>query len=91
MTIELKKFGEMLTSRPAGREAWLAAQAYLLDKEDKNGQVTVDFAGVAVLGPSWAAEFLLPLVTAQGQVAFINTDNPSVQATLELLDLVSAA
>ena len=30
MRIELKKFGEILISRPAGREAYLAMQAYIL-------------------------------------------------------------
>jgi hypothetical protein len=29
MRIELKKFGEILVSRPAGREAYLAMSAYL--------------------------------------------------------------
>lgn len=30
MRIELKKFGDVLTSRPAGREAYLAMQAYTI-------------------------------------------------------------
>ena len=33
--IELKKFGEMLISRPAGREAYLAMLAYILKDVDK--------------------------------------------------------
>ena len=36
MKIELKKFGNILISRPAGREAYLAASAYLLKDIDKN-------------------------------------------------------
>ena len=88
MTIYLKKFGEMLISRPAGREAWLAAQAYVLP-QSTNEQIIIDFEGVAVLSPSWADEFLTKLIQRQGRanVIFKNTDNPSVQATLKVLEL----
>lgn len=88
MTINLQKFGTMLISRPAGREAWLAAQAYVLPR-DKNEEIMVDFSGVDVLAPSWADEFLTKLVErfGQDQVRFLNTNNPSVQATLESLHL----
>ena len=57
MKIELKKFGNILTSRPAGKEAYLGARAYLLPK-DKNETVEIDFSGVDVLSPSWADEFI---------------------------------
>ncbi len=89
MTIYLKKFGEMLISRPAGREAWLAALAYVLPKSTDE-KVIVDFEGVAVLSPSWADEFLTKLLARQGKrnVVFQNTDNPSVGATLQTLGLV---
>ena len=78
----------MLISRPAGREAWLAAQAYILPKSTKE-QIIADFEGVAVLSPSWADEFLTKLVERQGKenIVFKNTENPSVQATLKVLGL----
>lgn len=78
----------MLISRPAGREAWLAAQAYILPKST-NEQIVVDFEGVAVLSPSWADEFLTKLVIRQGKenAIFKNTENLSVQATLKILGL----
>jgi len=57
--IKLKKFGEMLISRPAGREAWLVAKAYSLPP--KKDEILVDFEGVLVLTPSWADEFLTKL------------------------------
>lgn len=86
-TIYLKKFGAMLISRPAGREAWLAAQAYSLPTDTDS--VVVDFEGVAVLSPSWADEFLTPLRERYGEqkVMFENTENPSVQATLQALQI----
>lgn len=85
--IYLKKFGTMLISRPAGREAWLAAQAYSLPPGTNS--VVVDFAEVAVLSPSWADEFLTPLRERFGNenVKYQNTENPSVQATLATLKI----
>lgn len=38
-----QKFGEMLISRPAGQEAYLAAQAYTLPKQDE--PIIIDFGG----------------------------------------------
>ena len=81
--IKLKQFGEMLLSRPAGREAWLAAQAYTLPKKDEG--IVVDFDGVLVLSPSWADEFLTKLKEKYSEVEYINTSNASVKATLEII------
>lgn len=84
MNIEIKKFGITLVSRPAGKEAWLAFQPVL--NEVKLGEkIIVDFAGVIVLTPSWADEFLTPLKQKFKQVDLINTNNPSVKATLAIL------
>lgn len=85
MKIELKKFGVMLISRPAGREAWLAAQAYTLPK-DTTEKIEVDFSGVAVLSPSWADEFITKLEEQYpGRVTLLPSDNLSVKATLETI------
>ena len=73
----------MLISRPAGREAYLAAQAYLLPK--KNEKILVDFEDVKVLSPSWADEFLTPLKQKYSQVKYLHTQNASVKATLEII------
>jgi len=81
--IKLKQFGEMLLSRPAGREAWLAAQAYSLPKDDE--KIIVDFDGVLVLSPSWADEFITKLKEKYSQVELINTSNASVKASLEII------
>lgn len=86
MRIELKKFGTVLTSRPAGKEAYLAAKAYVLPK-DKLEKIEIDFAGVQVLAPSWADEFLTPLMAEYPElVSLLPTDNASVKATLEIIE-----
>ena len=86
MKIELKKFGDILSSRPAGRDAWLAAQAYLLPEIKSDEKIEVDFSGVAVLSPSWADEFFTPLKkTYPGRVVFLPSANSSVNASLEIL------
>jgi len=85
MIIEVKKFGETLVSRPAGKEAWLAFQP-ILKQLSPNEVVIVDFDGVIVLTPSWADEFLTPLKKEfGGKVELRNISNPSVQATLAIL------
>lgn len=85
MKIEIKKFGAVLTSRPAGKEAYLAAKAYSLPK-DSEEKIEVDFSGVQVLAPSWADEFITPmLLEYPGRVTLLPTDNASVIAALEII------
>ena len=87
MRIELRKFGQILTSRPAGREAWLAAQAYLLP-ESAEEKIEVDFSGVEVLTPSWADEFITPLQKLYAKrVKLLPSDNPTVKATLKTIGI----
>jgi len=87
MIINLKKFGTTLVSRPSGKEAYLAFMPTL--RECKQGEIIeVDFEGVEVLTPSWADEFLTPLVNLYGRnVSLENTDNPSVLESLKILNL----
>lgn len=82
MLIELKKFGDILTSREAGREA-LSAFLPTLNSLDKNAEIIIDFQGVSVLTPSWADEFIRPILEKYiKKVSFVNDMNPSVQAAL---------
>lgn len=82
MLIELKKFGDILTSREAGREA-LSAFLPTLNSLGENEEITIDFQGVSVLTPSWADEFMRPILEKYpGKVLLINDSNPSVQAAL---------
>ncbi|HLC70299.1 MAG TPA: DUF4325 domain-containing protein [Patescibacteria group bacterium] len=87
MRIELKKFGNILTSRPAGKDAWSSAQAYILSDLNSVENIEVDFSGLAVLSPSWADEFLTPLKSKYtDRVKFLPSDNPTVKATLEIIE-----
>jgi predicted ATP-binding protein involved in virulence len=85
MKIELKKFGDMLISRPAGREAYLAMSAYLTKGIDKNELIEIDFSEVKVLTPSWADEVITKVAKDFKNIKLINTENPTVQATLKTL------
>ena len=86
MLIALKKFGTTLLSRQAGKEAFLAFQPYLKTMIE-NEAIEIDFEGVAVLSPSWADEFITPLFGQYHErVTLLNTQNPSVLATLQTLE-----
>ncbi len=86
MIIKINKFGTTLVSRPSGKEAWLAFQP-LLNEVPQNEEIIVDFGGVIVLTPSWADEFLSPLKSRfKDKVKLQNTDNPSVTASLAILE-----
>jgi len=83
MLIELKKFGDILTSRESGGEAF-AAFLPTLKLLTPNEEIKIDFQGVSVLTPSWADEFMRPLLQKYGKrILFINDDNPSVQAAMQ--------
>ena len=86
MKIELKKFGDILTSRQDGQEA-LAALEPQLQNISENEPITLDFEGVTTFTPSWADEFVTKLVSRYGsRISLTNTGNPSVEATLSLLE-----
>ncbi len=89
MKVELKKFGTTLISRQNGREAFAAFQTQIVAL-DENENLELDFEGVITFSPSWGDEFLSPLVKKYAsRLALINTDNPSVKATLELLEKIN--
>lgn len=85
MRIELKKFGEILISRPAGREAYLAMSAYITKNLNEDEIIEVDFSGIKVLTPSWADEVITPLAQRFKNTKILNTENATVQATLKTL------
>lgn len=85
MKIKLAKFGDVLISRPAGREAFLAMSAYLTGGIQKDEEIIIDFAGIKVLTPSWADEVITKLAENFNNIKLINTDNPTVKATLKTL------
>ncbi len=86
MFIQLKKFGTTLISRQSGKEAFLAFSPELRQSAE-NEIIEVDFEGVNTFTPSWGDEFLSPLQERFGdRLKLRNVSNPSVQATLELLE-----
>lgn len=86
MNIQLKKFGNILTSRQDGREA-LAAIRPQLQNLLENEKIEIDFEGVTTFTPSWADEFITNINKQFGKrVSLVNTTNPSVKATLAILN-----
>ena len=85
MQIQIVKFGDLLVSRPSGREAFLVMSAYLTKDLKKDEEIVVDFKGVKVITPSWADEVITKLAEKFINVKLINTDNSTVQATLKTL------
>lgn len=85
MKLQLEKFGRTLISRELGSEAFKAFQPTL--REFSEGEsLEIDFSGVLTLSPSWADEFLSPLLDQLGnRLILLPSDNLSVHATLRIL------
>lgn len=66
MRVEVSRFGKVLLSRPAGREAFLAARAYVVPAGGSE-DIELDFQRVEVLTPSWLDEFLTGLEDTFGR------------------------
>ncbi|MFH1789521.1 MAG: hypothetical protein ABH832_00405 [bacterium] len=80
--IQLKKFGTVLISRPAGLEAFNAIRPQL----NPDTPVQIDFDQVLTVTPSWLDEFLTQLTDYNGgKVELMSTNNASVLATLPIL------
>jgi hypothetical protein len=86
MKVAVKKFGEILTSRPAGREAGLTMKAYFKPKTGE--RIELDFDGVLAIGPSWLDEVLEILRKEYGKerVVCLPTDNASVSESLKAIE-----
>jgi hypothetical protein len=78
MVVNIGNFGDMLLSRPAGREAFMMAKAYVFKGIAPSDEIILDFNEVKVLAPSWADEFITGF-----KAEYANTENPSVKASLK--------
>lgn len=88
MTIYLKKFGTTLNGRQFGRESFMSFKPSLKDVA-KSEEIIIDFDGVITFTPSWGDEFLGALLKELGRhLTLKNTENPSVQASLKMLDKI---
>lgn len=85
MKLKLEKFGKTLISRELGSEAFKAFQPTLREFSSVE-ELEIDFSGVLTLAPSWADEFLSPLLDKLGdRLILLPSDNLSVQATIKIL------
>jgi hypothetical protein len=82
----MKKFGDVLTSRQAGKEAYLAFLPTL--KSIRNDEeLIIDFEGINSFSPSWGDEFLTPIQKQYGdRLKLKNKTNLSVALTLSTLE-----
>lgn len=86
MRIMLKQYGDILMSRPSGREAALAMKAHL--RPAAGERIELDFDGVVSVGPSWLDEVLRALRADYGRdrVICLPTKNLSVIESLRVID-----
>lgn len=90
MTIHIQKFGSVLTSRQAGKEAY-AAFLPTLTSLNSQEEVLVDFDGVSTFSPSWGDEFLTPIQKQFGsRLTLKKTLNQSVVLTIATLERSNA-
>lgn len=88
MIVKLNKFGTTLTSRQDGKEAYNAFRS-TLNTLQEGENIEIDFDGVVTFTPSWADEFITPILAEySSRVKLMNTDNSSVEATLRLLEKI---
>ena len=86
MTVTMSNFGDILMSRPAGNEAFLMAKAYVFKGIKDNDDIILDFAGIKVLAPSWVDSFISGIKSEySNNIQFLNTENPSVKASLKTI------
>jgi len=86
MIVSISNFGDILMSRPAGREAFLMAKAYVFKEIKENENIVLDFNEVKVLAPSWADEFIGGIKSEYlNKVEYLNIENPSVKASLKTI------
>lgn len=89
MIIFMKKFGDVLSSRQAGKEAYAAFAPTLAELKSQE-EVIIDFEGINSFSPSWGDEFISPIQKKYGdKLALKNTTNPSVALTISILEKIN--
>jgi hypothetical protein len=78
------KFGVLLNSRPAGREAYLRL-VQLINGAEGGEPIVLDFDGVEILTPSYADELLRSLREKYGlrRILIENANTEVVRTTLD--------
>ncbi len=82
--ILMNKYGNLLNNRPSAKEAFLRMNQ-IINTEDKDTIIVLDFAGVEVLSPSYADEILTQLKKKYGKkrVEVENANAQVVKKTIE--------
>jgi hypothetical protein len=84
MIVNINNIGDILISRPACREAFLMAKAYIFKEINPQDDIILDFDKIKVLTPSWVDEFITGIKSEHSNsLQYINTENPSVKASLK--------
>ena len=86
MIIPVSKFGEILVSRPAGREHALIMRSSFRPATNQE-PIELDFTGVRVVAPSWLDEVLTSLREGYGdRVRCLPSANESLAQSLKTLE-----
>lgn len=87
MKISISKFGDILVSRPAGKEAFQQLLAYSL-RGKKPRTIELDFKNVLSLAPSWLDEFVTGLRKKGFKIKYLPSKNPSVLQSIKTVEEV---
>lgn len=91
MKIEMKKFGNLLISRPAGRESLLVILS-AFKPETTTELIELDFSDVLSVAPSWLDEVLTGLKREYGdRVIVLPSKNASLIASLRTIEEANTA
>lgn len=86
----MRKFGTLLNSRPAGKEAALR-MFQIINGAIDDKDIILDFAGVEVLTPSFADELIHQLKERYGENKTIKTTNAETSTVKDVLGLIEKA
>jgi hypothetical protein len=86
MVVKIRNFGDVLMSRPAGREAFLLSRAYVFREKKPEEDIVLDFSGIKVMTPSWLDEFVQGIKSEYHcGLSYQHTENPTVTRTLNTI------
>lgn len=85
ISLKIKQFGQVFSSRSDGREAALSYYTYNLSDQNIHS-LELDFTDVLIMTPSWLGEFIQTL-NSKGitKFSYLNIDNITVKNSLEII------
>jgi len=86
MVVKMSHFGDVLMSRPAGREAFLLSCAYVFREKKPEEDIVLDFGGIMVMTPPWLDEFVHGIkLEYRCGLSYQHTENPTVTGSLKAI------